>query len=251
LSGFGLLPERQELTLDADRLRLGPVEGPARELDPTTCSEYVVGPGDGLLVIPVNLDSPARVPSDQPVLPDGTIDLGQYGSLRAAGKTVTQVEAEMNQLIACRTPDAGFVDVRLVNRESKKIYVAGEVNAPGTFPYTGNETVLDAVMAAGGLTEKASRWDIIVSRPTLPDGGRLILAVNYLDILQLGDTTTSYKLLPGDRVYVPTRTLLENLCGGGKRFWKRERRPQVAYPLPPLGEAEAAPADCLHGPSLK
>jgi polysaccharide export outer membrane protein len=249
LSGFGLLPERQELVGDADRLRQGAVEGPPRELDATTTlDEYVVGPGDGLLVLPVNLDSPARLPSDQTVLPDGTIDLGQYGSLRVAGKAVPQIEAEVNQQIACRTPGAGFIDVRLVNRESKKICVAGEVNAPGTFPYTGHETVLDAVMAAGGLTEKASRWDIILSRPTTPDGCRLVLAVNYFDVLQLGDTTTNYKLLPGDRVYVPTRTLLENLCGG-KKFWKRERRPQVACSLPPLGEP--SPVMCHPEPSQK
>src|SRR5207248_9398576 len=164
----------------------------------------------------------------------------QYGCLRVAGKTVAQVEAEVNHLVAARTPAAGFLDVRLVNRESKKVYVVGEVNAPGTFPYTGNETVLDAVVGAGGLTEKASRWDIILSRPTPPDGCRLILAVNYLDVLQLGDTSTNYKLLPGDRVYVPTRTLLENVCGG-KRFWKQERRPQVACPLPPRAPEECSP----------
>ena len=144
-------------------------------------------------------------------------------------------------LVASRTPGAGFIDVRLVNRESKKFYVAGEVNAPGSFPFTGEETVLDAVTAAGGLTEKASRWDIILSRPTPPNGCRIILAVNYWDILQLGDTTTNYKLLPGDRVYVPTRTLLENLCGGGKKFWKWERRPQVSCPLPPLGTTSSRP----------
>ena len=248
LSGFGLLPERQELTLEAGKLRQAAVGGLPRELDAATLDAYVLGPGDGLLVVPVNLDSPARIPSDQTVLPDGTIDLAQYGSLRVAGKTVPQVEAEVNRQVASHTPDAGFIDVRLVNRESKKIYVVGEVNAPGTFPYTGNETVLDAVMAAGGLTEKASRWDIILSRPTAPDGCRLILAVNYFDVVQLGDTTTNYRLLPGDRVYVPTRTLLENVCGG-KRFWKKERRPQVSCALPPLGET--APEECHPEPDQK
>ena len=203
-----------------------------RELDAVALGEYVVGSGDGLLAIPVNLESPARVPSDLMVQPDGIIDLGQYGPLRVVGKTVVQIEAEVNALVAAQTPGAGFIDVRLVNRESKKFYVAGEVNAPGSFPYTGEETVLDAVTAAGGLNEKASRWDIILSRPTPPNGCRVILAVNYWDILQLGDTTTNYKLLPGDRVYVPTRTLMENLCGGGKKFWKWERRPQVSCPLP-------------------
>jgi protein involved in polysaccharide export with SLBB domain len=244
LSGFGVLPERQELVETASKLRLGPVDGVPRELDAVALGEYVVGSGDGLLAIPVNLESPARVPSDLMVQPDGIIDLGQYGPLRVVGKTVVQIEAEVNALVAAQTPGAGFIDVRLVNRESKKFYVAGEVNAPGSFPYTGEETVLDAVTAAGGLNEKASRWDIILSRPTPPNGCRVILAVNYWDILQLGDTTTNYKLLPGDRVYVPTRTLMENLCGGGKKFWKWERRPQVSCPLPPLETTRVAPAEC-------
>jgi polysaccharide export outer membrane protein len=251
LSGFGVLPDGQEkLVATANKLRLGPVEGLPRELDPAPLPEYVVGAGDGLLAVPVNLDSPARVPSDLVVQPDGTIDLGRYGQLRVAGKAVLQIEAEVNHLVATQTPGAGFIDIRLVNRESKKFYVAGEVNAPGSFPYSGEETVLDALTAAGGLTEKASRWDVILSRPTPPNGCRLILAVNYWDILQLGDTTTNYKLLPGDRVYVPTRTLMENLCGG-KKLWKWERRPPVSCPLPPLGTTAVVPAACPPTPEQK
>ena len=117
-------------------------DGVPRELDAGALGEYVVGSGDGLLAIPVNLESPARVPSDLMVQPDGIIDLGQYGPLRVVGKTVVQIEAEVNALVAAQTPGAGFIDVRLVNRESKKFYVAGEVNAPGSFPFTGEETVL-------------------------------------------------------------------------------------------------------------
>src|SRR5215218_6471316 len=47
----------------------------AKELLPT----HVVEPGDTLLVQPVELDAPVRLPPDQPVQPDGTIDLGVYG----------------------------------------------------------------------------------------------------------------------------------------------------------------------------
>jgi len=244
LSTLGLLPDGQE-KLDgmAKKLRLGPAEGLPRELDSAPLLEYLVGAGDGLLAVPVNLDSPARVPSDLVVQPDGTIDLGQYGVMRVAGMPVSQVEGEVNRQVAGQTPGAGFIDVRLVNRESKKFYVAGEINAPGSFPFTGEETVMDAVTAAGGLTDEASRWNVILSRPTSPEGCRIILAVNYVDILQLGDTTTNYKLLPGDRVYVPTRGLLENLCGGTK-FWKWYRRDQVSCPLPPLRASTVVPDAC-------
>src|SRR5262245_42432707 len=59
-----------------------------RELDKATLATYIVEPGDVLLVQPVNLDSPVRLPADQTVLPDGRIDLGQYGRLPAAGKSI-------------------------------------------------------------------------------------------------------------------------------------------------------------------
>src|SRR4029453_9400152 len=59
--------------------------------------------------------------------------------------------------------------VRLGTRDSKVYYVLGEVNAPGAFPLRGRETVLDGIVAAGGLNSNASRNNIILSRPTHPD----------------------------------------------------------------------------------
>src|SRR5437660_150873 len=58
----------------------------AKELLPT----YVVEPGDTLLVQPADLDAPVRLPPDQTIFPDGTIDLGIYGRPVVAGKTLAQ-----------------------------------------------------------------------------------------------------------------------------------------------------------------
>src|SRR5438046_2042323 len=69
-------------------------EAMPRELGKRVLATYVVEPGDVLLVQPVELDSPVRLPGDQPVLPDGTINLGKFGRLLAAGKTAEQIEAE-------------------------------------------------------------------------------------------------------------------------------------------------------------
>ena len=101
--------------------------------------------------------------------------------------------------------------MRLVTRQSKVFYVLGEVNAPGSFPLNGRETVLDAIVAAGGLTDKASRRNIILSRPTHPNGCRVVLPICYREIVQLGDTSTNYQIAPGDRVFVATRTFWEDL----------------------------------------
>jgi protein involved in polysaccharide export with SLBB domain len=184
-----------------------------RELDKSVLATYVVEPGDVLLVQPVNLDSPAHFPSDQTILPDGKIDLGQYGRLLVAGKPIEAVEAQVQAAVVAKTPNAGQINVRIVGRNSKIFYVLGQVNSPGAFPLQGRETVLDGIVAAGGLNSRGSRNNIILSRPTMPDGCRIVLPVCYRQIVQLGDTTTNYQLQPGDRIYVPALSFCDGIFG--------------------------------------
>ncbi|HEY1379209.1 MAG TPA: SLBB domain-containing protein [Gemmataceae bacterium] len=215
-----------------------------RELDKTVLPAYIVEPGDVLLVQPVKLDSPARMPPDQTVLPDGKIDLGEYGRVLVAGKSVEAVEAAVQAVVQAKTPDAGMINVRLVGRNSKVYYVLGQVNAPGSFPLQGRETVLDGIVAAGGLNTRASRGNIILSRPTVPDGCRVVLPVCYPQIVQLGDTTTNYQLQPGDRIYVPAADCWESIFGQDrdeKQGCTPCNRPQRGCPWNCNGPA-AAPA---------
>lgn len=200
LSGHHLIPEAKALrSAYAEPLSL------PRELDKRVAAPYIVEPGDVLLAQPANLDSPVRLPGDQTVLPDGTIELGRYGPVLVAGKTLLQIEADVRARIEPVTKEAGPISVRLVTRVSKVYYVLGEVNAPGAFPLQGRETVLDALLAAGGLNDKSSRKFITLSRPTPADGCRIVLPVCYNEIVQLGDTATNYQIAAGDRIYVPTR----------------------------------------------
>ena len=207
------------LTVAAKELRESscPPPGIARELEKQPAGPWIIEPGDVLLVQPATLDSPLRLPGDQVVLPDGTIQLGQYGHMGVAGKTLEVVEAEVNALFKARLPEAGVVVVRLVTRDSKVFYVLGEVNSPGAFPLRGRETVLDAIAAsAGGLNTNASRRYILLSRPTGPGSCRVVLPVDYNAIVQVGNTTTNYQIRAGDRVFVPTRSMWEDLCGSKK-----------------------------------
>ncbi len=224
-----LFPEEHRL-LDSAKAMRDQATQPAplpRELDKRALPTYVVEPGDVLLVQPADLESPVRLPADQPVLLDGTINLGRYGPLMVAGRTVPEIEAMVQAAVAVKTPNPGPIVVRLVNRVSKVYYVLGEVNAPGVFPLQGRETVLDGILAAGGLTDRAARRDIILSRPTQPDGCRVVLPICYREIVQLGDTATNYQLAPGDRIYVPTRTFWEGLMHS-KKECPPCGRPQVS-----------------------
>lgn len=182
-----------------------------RELEKTVMPAYLVQPGDVLLVEPVQLDSPLRFPADQTILPDGTIDLGRFGRLVVAGKTLEQIESDVDAAIKALEKDAGAINVRLINPQSAVYYVLGEVSSPGSFPYVGRETVLDAILSAGGLTDKASQCNIILSRPSAPGGCRTVIPICYRHIVQQGDTASNYQLMPGDRIYVSTRTLWEQL----------------------------------------
>lgn len=211
---FTLFPTADHLMKTTNFVRRGVPRQSAvpRELDKTVIPEYILQPGDVLVVEPTALDSPIRFTADQTILADGTIDLGRYGRLIVAGKTVEQVEVDV--MAAVRAQETGPVDpinVRLVNPQSAVYYVLGEVESPGSYPFVGRETVLDAILAAGGLSDRASQCNIILSRPTQPDGCRIVLPVCYRQIVQLGDTTTNYQLMPGDRVFVATREFGEGL----------------------------------------
>jgi protein involved in polysaccharide export with SLBB domain len=201
-----------------------------RELAKGVASLYTVEPGDVLLVQPSDLDASTRFPGDQPVFPDGTINLGQYGLLVVAGLTVPEVETHVRARIEAaikdqaaskepQTPaerrEVGPITVRVVTRQSKVYYVLGEVNAPGAFPLKGNETVLDGILSAGGITERGSQRDIILSRPTPANSCRVVLPICYREIVQSGDTSTNYQLAAGDRIFVPSRCASES-HGGGK-----------------------------------
>jgi len=201
-----------------------------RELDKGVLPAYYVEPGDTLLVQSANLESPVRLPTDQVVLPDGQIELGAYGRLHVVGKTPEEIERDIQQIVNSQTANAGPITVRLVGRQSKVFYVLGEVNSPGAYPLIGRETVLDAIIAAGGLTDAADPGLITYTQPTLPDGCRVVLPVCYREIVQMGDTSTNYQIAPGDRIFVPSMTFCKQL----KEILHGSPRPEC----PPCGQCQ-------------
>jgi hypothetical protein len=143
----------------------------------------------------------------------------------------------------------GPIVARLINRVSKVYYVLGEVNAPGSFVLQGRETVLDAILAAGGLTDRASRKNIVLTRPTAPDSCRVVMPICYNEIVQLGDTSTNYQIAASDRIYVPTRGPHEN----GGLFHKKLDCPPCAgpqFPCPAPGGEGHSPTPGAATPSI-
>lgn len=243
-----------------------------RELNKHVLARYTVEPGDVLLVEVTDLESTVRLPGDQTVKPDGTVDLSRYGQLRVVGKTIEEIESEVRQVIEAyhevngegkeapadsdvvrpdgerdvvdNKPDE--INVRLIDPTSKVYYVTGEVNAPGAYPLIGRETVLDAIIEAGDLTDRANRHKIILSRPSGPNQCRMVLPICYRHIVQLGDTTTNFQIQPGDRIFVSSLTFWQEL---GQTFFPHvgQECPHCWTPQQPCPELTGAmPAHSSH-----
>jgi polysaccharide export outer membrane protein len=102
------------------------------------------------------------------------------------------------------------VDVLAYN--SKVIYIVMDGGGFGEqvvrVPYTGNETVLDAIAQVNGLSRISSK-KVWVARPAPGNVHRTqILDVHWQAITAEGITTTNYQLLPGDRIYVQADSLI-------------------------------------------
>ena len=186
----------------------------ARELEQAVVPGHYLRPGDVLLIEPVGFNSDIRIPADQQVLIDGSIDLGGFGRVIVAGLTLEMAENLIERTIVDAGTEKTMVNVRLLEGVNR-YYVLGEVNSPGSYPLDGNETVLDGLLSAGGLTSAAAPCKILLARPTLPSSCRITLPVCYREITQLGDTTTNYQLQPGDRIFVASRSWCEELM-----FWQ-------------------------------
>jgi len=195
-----------------------------RELTKSSLPDYVVEPPD-LIRIEVFEALPGRpITGERLVRPDGKISLDFYGDVYVAGLTTDEIkekvvihlrkfipdatlglveEDENGQVRPIPPVESGRVYVEVTAYNSKVYYVQGDVQRPDRFPVTGNETVLDAINYAGGLLPTAAPQNIRLVRPA-PAGAccEQVLPVNYTAIVNAGDTTTNYQLLPGDRLVI-------------------------------------------------
>lgn len=137
--------------------------------------------------------------------PDGRVNLATYGSVYVAGMTLEEARDAIEEQLSLELEDPEvFVDVLAYN--SKVYYIVTQGGGFGDnvvrAPITGNETVLDAVSAIGGISQISST-NIWIARPA-PNGVgcEQILPVNWEEITRGASTATNYQMLPGDRLFI-------------------------------------------------
>ena len=134
------------------------------------------------------------------VRPDGMVSFPLIGQIRAAGRTVEDLQREIQRKISRYVPDAP-VTVMVLEIGSPKIYVVGKVNKPGVYIMGHYLRVMQALAMAGGTTTFADRDDIMIIREE--KGRQTIMKFNYDRVASGRDLHKNITLKPGDTVVVP------------------------------------------------
>jgi len=159
-----------------------------------------------------NVNGKQLISGEHLIRPDGTVALGIYGSVYVNGMTLDEVKIAVEEHLAkfIHRPE---IEVDVAAYNSKVIYIVADGGGSGEsvvrVPFTGNETVLDAMASVDGLSEVAAKNNMWVARPG-PHGSDVTqkMFVDWRAITQDAVTTTNYQLLPGDRIYVKADPLI-------------------------------------------
>lgn len=184
----------------------GSLTGPSGKLqdvssqNDTGTFEYQIGPGDELQIfVWRNPDLSNTVP----VRPDGRISSPLVEDLVASGRTPTQLAREIEGILEqyIREPLVTVTVVSFVGGFDQQIRVIGEATTPKALPYSTNMTLLDVMIAVGGITEFAGGNKASIVRTT--DGRQSQINVRIDDLIKGGDISANLKMQPGDIVVIP------------------------------------------------
>jgi polysaccharide export outer membrane protein len=160
-----------------------------------------LGPGD---VFEVRIFQEPDLSGVHRVAPDGAIDFPLCGKVHVSGLTANEASGALTRCLAGRYLRNPQVSIFLKEYNSKKIFVFGRVQKPGTFVYEEGMTIVQALTLAGGFLEppgdfRAKKNEVNVTR--VLDGVEQRVKVRVEDIAM--GLAPNFTLLPGDIIFVP------------------------------------------------
>ena len=163
-------------------------------------SEYRIGPGDTLQVFVWNQP---ELTVTVPVRPDGMISTPLIAGVPAEGKTATQLAADLETALSefVRNPKVSVMITGFVGAYADQIRVVGQAGEPQSLSYRANMSVLDVMIAVGGLAEFAAGNRAVIVRQ---EGDKqLRIPVRLQDLLDDGDISANLPMKPGDVLIIP------------------------------------------------
>ena len=171
----------------------------APQLAATPDYNYIVGPGDNLSI---SVWRNPELSMSVPVRPDGRIATPLVDDLVAQGKTSTEIARDIEKVLSklVRDPVVTVIVTGFVGPYSEQIRVVGEAAKPQALPYKQKMTLLDVMIAVGGLTDFADGNGASIVRAA--EGGKQY-SVRIKDLVKRGDIAANVEMKPGDILIIP------------------------------------------------
>ena len=172
---------------------------PAPKVAATPDYVYVIGPLDTVNII---VWRNPEISMSVPVRPDGKITTPLVEDLPALGKDSTTLARDIERALSkyIRDPVVTVIVTSFIGPYDQTIRVIGEAARPQTLAYRQNMTLLDVMIAVGGITDFADGNRAKILRPT--DGNKLY-DVRLKDLLRRGDISANVDVKPGDILIIP------------------------------------------------
>jgi polysaccharide export outer membrane protein len=177
----------------------GPKYPPAPAATTVEMRDYVIGPGDQInLIVWRNPELSGAVP----VRPDGKMTTPLVEDLVAAGKTPSQLARDSEKALAkyIQDPVVTVIVTSFVGPFSEQIRVIGQAARPQSLPYREKMTLMDVMIAVGGVTEFAAGNRASILRTS---EGNQQYSVRLEDLLRDGDLSANVEMRPGDVLVIP------------------------------------------------
>jgi polysaccharide export outer membrane protein len=163
-------------------------------------TEYRIGPGDQLNVFVFNQPD---LTTSVPVRPDGLISTPLVENMLAAGKTPSELGRDIEKVLAeyVRSPKVNIIVTTFVGTYGDQIRVVGQAAHPQSLAYRNGMTLLDVMIAVGGLGEFAAGNRARLVRNQ--NGKPVEMRVRLQDLVNGGDIKANLPVLPGDVLIIP------------------------------------------------
>ena len=172
---------------------------PAPATASTDDYSYIIGPGDNLNII---VWRNPELSMSVPVRPDGKFSTPLIDELVAQGKNPVEIAREIEKMLGkyVRDPVVTVIVTGFVGPYDQQIRVVGEAARPQALPYKQKMTVLDVMIAVGGLTDFAAGNDAIILR-TAESSKQY--SVRLKELVKRGDVSANVEMKPGDIIIIP------------------------------------------------
>lgn len=161
--------------------------------------DYVLGPGDS---VDIYVWGNEDLSSASTIRPDGKLTTHLVEDLHASGKTSTQLARDIEEAYAeyVRQPVVSVTVSGFSGVPEQSVRVMGEATSPKQITYKKHMTLLDVMIAAGGLTEYADGNNSVLVR--MVDGKQVTYNLRLNDLVKEGDITANVAVMPGDIIII-------------------------------------------------